>query len=51
VDREQRPLGDVAAMHITDGIDGSRWWTLAELESTDSKIWPEDLAGLVRRLS
>lgn len=50
VDSEQRPLGDVAAMHATDGIDGSRWWTPAELESTDSKIWPDGLAALARRL-
>jgi len=46
----QRPLGEVAAMHITDGIDGSRWWTLGELDATNEKIWPEGLADLVRSL-
>jgi len=46
----RRPLGDVAAMHVTDGIDGHRWWTLGELDATGEKIWPEGLPDLVRRL-
>ncbi|HEV3381960.1 MAG TPA: NUDIX domain-containing protein [Trebonia sp.] len=46
----QRPLGDVGSMHICDGIDGSRWWTLGELDTTDEKIWPEGLAKLIRSL-
>jgi ADP-ribose pyrophosphatase YjhB (NUDIX family) len=46
----QRPLGEVAAMHVSDGIRASRWWTLAELDSTDEKVWPERLAALVRSL-
>ena len=45
---ELRPLGEVAAMHVTDGIDASRWWTLAELDATDEHIYPEVLADLVR---
>lgn len=47
----QRPLGDVGPMHAADGIDGARWWTLAELDATDQKIWPEGLAELVSRLA
>ncbi len=46
----RRALGDVGSMHDTDGIFGSRWWTLAELDATSEKIWPDGLAGLVRRL-
>jgi 8-oxo-dGTP pyrophosphatase MutT (NUDIX family) len=45
---ELRPLGEVAAMHVADGIDASRWWTLAELDATDESIYPEGLADLVR---
>lgn len=47
----QRPLGDVAAMHVSDGIRASRWWTLAELDSTGEKVWPEGLPDLIRRLT
>ena len=50
VGQAQRPLGDVSSMHVTDGIHGSRWWALDELETTDAKIWPDGLAGLVRAL-
>ena len=35
-------------MHASDGIAAWRWWSLAELESTTERIWPADLAGLVR---
>jgi 8-oxo-dGTP pyrophosphatase MutT (NUDIX family) len=45
---ELRPLGEVAAMHVTDGIDASRWWTLAELDATDETVYPAVLADLVR---
>jgi 8-oxo-dGTP pyrophosphatase MutT (NUDIX family) len=45
---ELRPLGEVAAMHESDGIRASRWWTLAELDATDENIYPEGLAELVR---
>jgi 8-oxo-dGTP pyrophosphatase MutT (NUDIX family) len=46
----RRALGEVAAMHISDGIATARWWTLAELDSTAEKVWPDGLAGLLRRL-
>jgi 8-oxo-dGTP pyrophosphatase MutT (NUDIX family) len=45
---ELRPLGDVAAMHASDGIRASRWWTVAELEATDEAIYPTELPDLVR---
>jgi 8-oxo-dGTP pyrophosphatase MutT (NUDIX family) len=48
VAQERRPLGEVAAMHVSDGIDASRWWTLDELDATDENIYPQGLAGLVR---
>ena len=47
----RRPLGEVGSMHVSDGIDGSRWWSLAELEATEQAIWPDGLADLVRRLT
>ena len=45
---ESRPLGEVAAMHVSDGIHEARWWTLAELDATEEDIYPEGLADLVR---
>ena len=47
-DRACRELGDVAAMHASDGIAAWRWWTLAELDAAAEVIWPAGLAGLVR---
>jgi hypothetical protein len=47
----QRPLGDVAAWHLHDGIREARWWTVAELGSTDEVVWPERLADLVKELA
>jgi 8-oxo-dGTP pyrophosphatase MutT (NUDIX family) len=47
---ERRPLDGVAAMHDSDGIHESRWWTLGELDDTDESIYPKGLADLVRRL-
>jgi ADP-ribose pyrophosphatase YjhB (NUDIX family) len=47
-DRACRELGDVAAMHSSDGIAAWRWWTLAELDTTAEVIWPAGLAGLIR---
>jgi ADP-ribose pyrophosphatase YjhB (NUDIX family) len=44
----RRNLGDVAAMHASDGIAAWRWWTLAELDSTTELIWPKGLAALIR---
>jgi ADP-ribose pyrophosphatase YjhB (NUDIX family) len=47
----RRALGDVAAMHISDGIDEARWWSVAELDATGETIWPEGLADVIRKLS
>ena len=32
-------------------IDDHRWWSVAELETTAETIYPEELAGLLRRLT
>jgi 8-oxo-dGTP pyrophosphatase MutT (NUDIX family) len=48
---DQRALGEVAAMHLHDGIRDARWWTVAELESTDEVVWPERLADLIREVT
>jgi 8-oxo-dGTP pyrophosphatase MutT (NUDIX family) len=50
VPADERPLGDVAAMHVSDGIHESRWWTLDELDMTGQSVWPRGLADLLRRL-
>lgn len=47
----EQPLGDVAAMHRSDGIAGYRWWTLEELDATTEEVYPRGLAGLVRRFA
>jgi ADP-ribose pyrophosphatase YjhB (NUDIX family) len=47
----RRGLGEVADMHVSDGIAGWHWWTLAELDATGEKIWPAGLADLIRRLT
>jgi ADP-ribose pyrophosphatase YjhB (NUDIX family) len=44
----RRELGEVAAMHVSDGIAAWHWWTLAEMDATDEVIWPAGLADLVR---
>ena len=44
----RRGLGDVAAMHDSDGIAAWRWWILAEMDSTAEVIWPEGLADRIR---
>ena len=44
----RRGLGEVAAMHVWDGIAAWRWWTLAEMDSTEEDIWPSGLADLIR---
>jgi len=43
---EVAPTIDVAA----EDIHGHRWWTLAELDSTEERIAPPNLAELVRSL-
>ncbi|MFY9932024.1 MAG: NUDIX domain-containing protein [Streptosporangiaceae bacterium] len=47
----RRALGDVAAMHQSDGIAAARWWTAAEIDATTEDIWPAGLADLVRGLA
>jgi ADP-ribose pyrophosphatase YjhB (NUDIX family) len=47
----RRGLGEVAAMHVSDGIAAWRWWTLAELDATGEVIWPPGLADLIRELT
>jgi hypothetical protein len=49
VPEDERPLGEVADMHDSDGIVGYRWWTLAELDATGENVYPAGLANLVRR--
>jgi ADP-ribose pyrophosphatase YjhB (NUDIX family) len=44
-----REIVGVEAMHAADRIAAWRWWTLAELESTDEAVWPSHLADLVRK--
>ena len=34
----RRGLGEVAAMHVSDGIAAWHWWTLAELDATDELV-------------
>ena len=51
VDVGERGLGEVADMHVSDGIAAWRWWTLAELDGTGEEVWPPGLAGLIRRLT
>jgi ADP-ribose pyrophosphatase YjhB (NUDIX family) len=50
VQTARRELGEVAAMHTSDGIAAWRWWTLAEMDSTEEAIWPAGLADLIRSL-
>jgi 8-oxo-dGTP pyrophosphatase MutT (NUDIX family) len=50
VETAGRELGEVAAMHVSDGIAAWHWWTLAELDATDETIWPAGLADLIRGL-
>jgi ADP-ribose pyrophosphatase YjhB (NUDIX family) len=47
-DSARREIRGVAAMHAADGIAAWRWWTLAELDSTDEQVWPSGLAKLIR---
>ncbi len=47
----RRGLGEVAAMHVSDGIAAWRWWTLAEMDATEEVIWPAGLADLIRGLT
>ena len=51
VDVGERGLGEVAEMHVADGIAGWHWWTQAELDTTGEVVFPPDLGGLIRRLT
>lgn len=51
VEQVGRELGEVAVMHVSDGIAAWHWWTLAELDATDEVIWPSGLADLIRGLA
>lgn len=33
-----------------DSIDGHRWWTIEELESTDERFYPQDLPAVLRQV-
>jgi len=46
--QRRRAITGVEAMHAADGIAAWRWWTLAELDTTDEVIWPAGLADLIR---
>jgi ADP-ribose pyrophosphatase YjhB (NUDIX family) len=47
-DQPCRTITGVADMHAADGIAAWRWWTVAELDATTEKIWPAELADLIR---
>ena len=47
-EQRHRQISGVEAMHQSDGIAAWRWWTLAEIDQTDEKVWPPGLADLVR---
>jgi len=51
IETRRRALGEVADMHVSDGIAGWRWWTLDELDGTDEVVWPPGLADLISRLT
>lgn len=48
-DERHRQITGVEAMHAADSIAAWRWWTLAELDTTDQTIWPTNLADLIRK--
>ena len=50
IEEAGRPFGEVADMHVSDGIAAWRWWTLAELDATDEVIWPPGLVNLIQEL-
>ena len=44
----RREIRGVDAMHASDNIAAWRWWTLDELDVTTEKVWPAELATLIR---
>lgn len=47
-DLPRREIRGVEAMHASDRIAAWRWWTIAELTSTEEDIWPPGLVDLIR---
>lgn len=41
------PQGDLSAAHADDRIEFGRWWTPAELVSTEDALWPPQLPELL----
>jgi len=41
------PLGDLSESHRADEILEWRWWSLAEITSTDDLLWPVNLGRLI----
>jgi len=39
---------DVEAVHRREGIRETRWWSLAEIETTEELVFPSDLASQLR---
>jgi ADP-ribose pyrophosphatase YjhB (NUDIX family) len=48
---ERRELGEVGAMHVSDGIAAVRWWSPEELAATDASILPPALPEILRDLA
>jgi 8-oxo-dGTP diphosphatase len=42
---------DVEKVHGQEGILEMRWWTTAEIESTSERVFPEELASELRKIS
>ena len=49
-DQPGRQITGVDPMHAADGIAAWRWWTVPELDSTTEKVWPVELADLIRKI-
>ncbi len=47
-DQHERAIRDVTTVHAADGIAAWRWWALAELDTTEERVWPPGLARLIR---
>jgi ADP-ribose pyrophosphatase YjhB (NUDIX family) len=46
-DQLARSITGVDAMHKSDGIAAWRWWSVAEVRTTQEQIWPAELAELI----
>jgi len=47
-DQRVREIRGVEAMHVSDGIAAWRWWTVDEIQTTAERVWPPNLATLIR---